>query len=150
MSGDLLFKRGVKQKVITAPLRENLAFAILKAAGFTPQDVLVDPMCGSGTFSIEAAMIQANIPPGFFRSFAFEEWPGFRRENFTYLKAQAQKNFDLKTSPEIFASDIDGAGLSLLEDAIEQHEFLKTIQAQTIDFFDLQPTQFTPKKGWWY
>lgn len=147
MSGDLLFKRGVKQKVITAPLRENLAFAILKTAGFTPRDVLVDPMCGSGTFSIEAAMIQANIPPGFFRSFAFEAWPGFRRENFTYLKAQVQKNVSTKTSPEIFASDIDGEGLSLLEDAIDRHEFLKTIQAQRMDFFDIQPTQFTPKKG---
>jgi putative N6-adenine-specific DNA methylase len=147
MSGDLLFKRGIKQKVITAPLRENLAFAILKTAGFTREDVLVDPMCGSGTFSIEAAMIQANIPPGFFRSFAFETWPGFRRENFTYLKAQAQKNFALKTGPAIFASDIDASALSLLEDAISQHEFLKTIQPQTIDFFDIHPTQFTQKKG---
>ena len=147
MSGDLLFKRGVKQKVISAPLRENLAFAILKTAGFTRQDVLVDPMCGSGTFSIEAAMIQANIPPGFFRSFAVEEWPGFRRENFTYLKAQIQKTVSTKTSPQIFASDIDKAGLSLLEEAIGHHDFLKTVQAQTLDFFDIHPTQFTQQKG---
>ncbi len=147
MSGDLLFKRGIKQKVITAPLRENLAFAILKTAGFTEQDVLVDPMCGSGTFSIEAAMIQSKIPPGFFRSFAFEHWPGFRKETFSYLKTQVQKNFSLGDGGGIFASDIDGSALSLLEEAIGQHEFLKSIQARKTDFFDIQPAQLTQKKG---
>jgi putative N6-adenine-specific DNA methylase len=147
MSGDLLFKRGVKQKVIAAPLRENLAFAILKTAGFTREDVLIDPMCGSGTFSIEAAMIKANIPPGFFRSFAFEHWPGFRQENFNYLKNQLQQAFCPGGGPGIFASDIDDSALSLLRDAIGQHEFLNTIQAEKTDFFDIQPTQFTPKKG---
>ncbi len=147
MSGDLLFKRGVKQKVIAAPLRENLAFAILKTAGFTREDVLMDPMCGSGTFSIEAAMIKANIPPGFFRSFAFEHWPGFRQENFNYLKNQLQQAFSLEGGPEIFASDMDDSALSLLRDAIGQHDFLNTIQAENTDFFDIQPTQLTSKKG---
>jgi putative N6-adenine-specific DNA methylase len=147
MSGDLLFKRGVKQKVIAAPLRENLAFAILKTAGFTRDDVLMDPMCGSGTFSIEAAMIKANIPPGFFRSFAFEHWPGFRQENFNYSKNQLQQAFCLEGRPEIFASDMDDSALSLLRDAIGQHDFLNTIQAENTDFFDIQPTQLTPKKG---
>jgi len=147
MSGDLLFKRGVKQKVIAAPLRENLAFAILKTAGFTRDDVLMDPMCGSGTFSIEAAMIQSNIPPGFFRSFAFEHWPGFRQENFSYLKNQLEQAFCLEGNPGIFASDMDDSALSLLRDAIGEHEFLNTIQAEKTDFFDIQPTQLTPKKG---
>jgi putative N6-adenine-specific DNA methylase len=147
MSGDLLFKRGVKQKVISAPLRENLAFAILKACGFSSRDVLVDPMCGSGTFSIEAAMIRANIPPGFFRSFAFEHWPGFREKNFLHFKKSVQKEFSLGTAPGIFASDIDGSALALLKDAIDKHDFLKTIQAQETDFFDIQPSQLTPEKG---
>ncbi|MCP3940761.1 MAG: RNA methyltransferase [Desulfobacteraceae bacterium] len=147
MSGDLLFKRGIKQKVITAPLRENLAFAILKTIGFTHRDVLIDPMCGSGTFSIEAAMIQTRIPPGFFRSFAFEHWPGFRKENFNYLKNNIKKEFSLEANPKIFASDIDGSALSLLEDAMDQHDFLKNIQTGKTDFFDIQPAQLTPEKG---
>ena len=147
MSGDLLFKRGVKQKVISAPLRENLAFAILKAAGFSSRDVLVDPMCGSGTFSIEAAMIRANIPPGFFRSFAFEQWPGVRPESFLYLKNTAQKGFSLESDPKIFASDIDETALSLLEDAMGRHDFLKVVQARTTDFFDIKPHELTPEKG---
>ncbi len=63
-SGDLLFKRGIKTSVTSAPLRETLAFAMLGWAGFTPGDILMDPMCGCGTFSLEGAMIQMNIPPG--------------------------------------------------------------------------------------
>jgi len=142
-----LFKRGIKKKVNTAPLRENLAFAILKKTGFSKNDLLIDPMCGSGTFSIEAAMLHANIPPGFFRSFAFEYWPGFRKENFNYLKTQVEKKFCLDKGPGIFASDIDGSSLELLDDAIEQHEFLKSIQVRKTDFFDIQPTRLTSKKG---
>ncbi len=81
MSGPPLFKRGIKTRVAAAPLRENLAFAILNAAGFTGQDVLMDPMSGSGTFAIEGAMIQARIPPGFYRRFAFEPGPGSARRH---------------------------------------------------------------------
>jgi putative N6-adenine-specific DNA methylase len=147
MSGTLLFKRGIKKKVTTAPLRENLAFAILKTLGFSSGDILMDPMCGSGTFSIEAAMIRANIPPGFFRSFAFQDWPGFRKENFNYLKSEVQKAFTLETDIKIFASDIDDSALSLLEDAIGQHGFLKSIQQRNADFFDIKPDQFTSQKG---
>ncbi len=147
MSGELLFKRGLKKRVVSAPLRENLAFAILKAAGFSKHDVLLDPMCGSGTFSMEAAMIQANIPPGFFRSFAFEQWPGFRKANFEYLKTSANKKFSAATSPQIFASDIDTNALSSLDASIGQHDFLKTIQTSEINFFDLQPRSLTPEKG---
>jgi putative N6-adenine-specific DNA methylase len=147
MSGEPLFKRGIKQRVISAPLRENLAFAILKAAGFSKQDVLIDPMCGSGTFSMEAAMFQANIPPGFFRPFAFEQWPGFRKANFEYLKTKAKNDFSLATSPGIFASDIDTNALSCLDAAIGQHDFLKTVQTHKINFFDLQPKELSSKKG---
>ena len=147
MSGELLYKRGIKQRVTSAPLRENLAFAILKNIGFSKQDVLMDPMCGSGTFSMEAAMIQANIPPGFFRSFAFEQWPGFKKANLKYLKSQTQKKISLTTSPQIFASDIDAKALSSLDAAIDQHDFLKTIQTHETNFFDLQPKMVTPQKG---
>ncbi len=78
MSGELLFKRGIKSHVTKAPLRETLAFSLLWLTRFSPGDILMDPMCGSGTFSVEAARIQAGIPPGCFRRFAFQSWPGFR------------------------------------------------------------------------
>ncbi|MEJ1959904.1 MAG: THUMP domain-containing protein [Nitrosomonadales bacterium] len=63
-SGDALFKRGVRQYTNIAPLRENLAAGILHLAGWEPGTPLLDPMCGSGTFLIEAAQMSLNIAPG--------------------------------------------------------------------------------------
>ena len=92
-TGNLLFKRGIKRKVNKAPLRENIAFAMLYWTGFSKEDILIDPMCGSGTFSLEAAMLKAKIPPGFFRSFAFEHWPGFSTKTYTIKKIRQKNNF---------------------------------------------------------
>lgn len=147
MSGEFLFKRGIKQRVMEAPLRENLAFAILKTAGFSPEEVLMDPMCGSGTFSLEAAMIQTHIPPGFFRSFAFEQWPGFRPESFRHLKAQLKEKFLMPAETRIFASDTDNTALSALDATIDQYDFLKSVQTLSMDFFDLNPLALTRQKG---
>ena len=79
-----LYKRGIKEKVVKAPLRETLAFAILTRLGLSANDTLVDPMCGSGTFSLEGAMMQSQLPPGVFRSFAFEAWPGFEKKSMVH------------------------------------------------------------------
>ncbi|WP_022664874.1 THUMP domain-containing class I SAM-dependent RNA methyltransferase [Desulfospira joergensenii] len=139
MSGALLHRRGIKGHVISAPLRETLAFALLKESGFHGGDILVDPMCGSGTFSIEAAMIRSRVPPGFFRSFAFEAWPGFRPENFNHLKKKAKEKFILSREPEIFASDLDPRAVDAVRANISAHEFLNSIRAEKIDFFDIMP-----------
>lgn len=147
MSGAPLFKRGVKQKVTGAPLRENLAFAILARTGFRPGDVLLDPMCGSGTFSIEAAMIQSRIPPGFFRSFAAEHWPGFRPAQFNYLKRQAQSRFRIPGPAPIWASDTDPSAVSALDANLEGHEFLNAVHPRCLNFFDLAPHRLTKEKG---
>ena len=71
MSGTPLYKRGIKKKIVKAPLRETLAFAILTRLDLSENDIIADPMCGSGTFSLEGAMMQCALPPGTFRSFAF-------------------------------------------------------------------------------
>lgn len=76
-SGELLHIRGHKQSVGKAPLRETLAALFLRAAGFDGREPVVDPMCGSGTFPIEAAEIAAGLKPGRSRSFAFESLPSF-------------------------------------------------------------------------
>ncbi|MEO0356946.1 MAG: class I SAM-dependent RNA methyltransferase [Pseudomonadota bacterium] len=72
-SGDALHKRGHKGAMGKAPIRENLAALSLAACGFDPDTPLVDPMCGSGTFPIEAAEIAANLTPGRSRRFAFDD-----------------------------------------------------------------------------
>jgi putative N6-adenine-specific DNA methylase len=74
-SGALLHRRGYRQAVAKAPLRETLAAAMLRGSGWSAKSPLVDPMCGSGTIAIEAAMIARKIPPGLNRDFAFLGWP---------------------------------------------------------------------------
>ena len=63
-SGEPLYKRGFKQASVEAPLKENLAAGILRITGWQPDEPLLDPMCGSGTFLIEAAQIALDIAPG--------------------------------------------------------------------------------------
>lgn len=75
-SGALLHRRGYRLATAKAPLRETLAAAMLLGAGWDGRTPLVDPMCGSGTIAIEAAMLARRLAPGRDRSFAFEQWPG--------------------------------------------------------------------------
>lgn len=79
-SGDSLHKRGLKQQVNKAPMRETLAALFLRAAGFNGTEPIFDPMCGSGTFPIEAAEIALGLLPGRTRSFAFEKLASFDAE----------------------------------------------------------------------
>jgi putative N6-adenine-specific DNA methylase len=74
-SGELLHRRGWRRSTAKAPIRENLGAAVLLLSGWAPGTCLVDPMCGSGTFGIEAALICRGVAPGLQRNFAFEHWP---------------------------------------------------------------------------
>ncbi len=76
-SGDLLHKRGYKEAVGKAPMRETLAALLLRQCGYSGCEPVLDPMCGSGTFPIEAAEIAAGLMPGRARTFAFEQLVGF-------------------------------------------------------------------------
>lgn len=76
-SGDALHKRGLKQQLNKAPMRENLAALFLRACAFDGGEPVVDPMCGSGTFPIEAAEIATGMAPGRARNFAFEQLAGY-------------------------------------------------------------------------
>lgn len=88
-SGDHLHRRGYRVAVTPAPIRETLAAAILRFADHRGDVPLVDPMCGSGTFPIEAACLAARIPPGRLRSFAFQRWPSFRPATWGWLLRKA-------------------------------------------------------------
>jgi putative N6-adenine-specific DNA methylase len=76
-SGEPLHRRGYRQEVSRAPLRETLAAGILRLAGYEGTEPLVDPMCGSGTFLVEGAWMSMQRAPGLLRAFAFESFPGF-------------------------------------------------------------------------
>ncbi len=105
-SGEPLTKRGFKRAKVEAPLKENLAAGILRLAAWQPGQPLFDPMCGSGTFLIEAAMIAQDIPPGAERSFGFEKLASFEAANWKRIRALALQRRRRNAVP-IFGSDID-------------------------------------------
>jgi putative N6-adenine-specific DNA methylase len=89
-SGALLYRRGYRQEVGRAPLRETLAAGLLVLAGYDGASPLVDPMCGSGTFLIEGAWMSMRRAPGLERSFAFERFPGFDAAAWAQRQARAR------------------------------------------------------------
>lgn len=105
-SGEPLSKRGYRDEQTEAPINEVLAAGIIMKTGWRGDSNFADPMCGSGTFLIEAALIAANINPGIYRKgFAFEKWPDFDKELFEslYNDDSAEREFHFK----IYGGDID-------------------------------------------
>ena len=111
-SGELLHRRGYRQERAPAPLRETLAAGMLLLAGWAGGEALVDPLCGSGTLPIEAALLAAGRPPGAERSFAFMDWPGYRPGLWQALLTEAAGR---QTVPEvrIEGSDRDSEVMAL-------------------------------------
>ncbi len=110
-SGEALFKRGSRKISGDAPLRENLAAGILQLIDWKPGTPLLDPMCGSGTFLLEAARISLNIPSGLGRNFAFEKFKKFDDALWREIKNQAIARQKPVTSQPIYGSDLYGEAL---------------------------------------
>ncbi len=105
-SGDPLFKRGYREVSVEAPLKETLAASLIKLSGWTPDQVLMDPMCGSGTIGIEAALIAHNIAPGTLRKrFGFQRLKGFQKDAWEKVVEQALDGELTDVKPKIFISD---------------------------------------------
>lgn len=147
-SGDLLYKRGLKHIPAKAPLRETIASSALLLSGYNGRAPLIDPMCGTGTFSLEGAMISKNVPPGFYRNFAFENWPAFKPGRWKHIKEEAEKKFILKGSTCIFASDKDHKACLMLRSHIRELGYGDTVRVGDSDFFELNPSQLTVEKGY--
>jgi len=105
-SGELLHKRGYRQEIAKAPLRETIAAAMVLASGWKGNEPLLDPMCGSGTIPIEAALIARKIAPGLRRNFQFMDWPGFDAERWNRVLEEAREAMT-DFSGEISGSDRD-------------------------------------------
>ena len=89
-SGAHLHKRGYRQAVAKAPIRETLAAGLLMTLGGENYDFILDPMCGAGTFLIEGALLTKNIVPGGERAFAFEHFPSFQKGKWERFKREAR------------------------------------------------------------
>ena len=110
-SGKSLHRRGYRDGRHKAPLNEVLAAALLKIAKWKPEIPLFDPMCGSGTILMEAAMLAKNIPPAWHRKkFSFMNWPDFDKELWDKIREEAENKF---TSPRVTIIGSDAAMLSV-------------------------------------
>jgi putative N6-adenine-specific DNA methylase len=147
-SGEGLYRRGVKSHEAEAPLRETTAAAILLLSGFkqSPDIPLLDPMCGSGTFSLEAALMRKRIAPGLFRKFAFMQWPVFRPRQWDYLKSEATERIETLEAPLIHASDLSPDACLRLETSVHHAGLADAITIRTADFFQLPP-DLVPESG---
>ncbi|MFD1342059.1 THUMP domain-containing class I SAM-dependent RNA methyltransferase [Litorisediminicola beolgyonensis] len=137
-SGEGLHKRGHKSDVGKAPMRETLAALFLRACGYDGQEPVYDPMCGSGTFPIEAAEIARGLLPGRSRSFAFEDLASVDPDRITALKEQAPRDTDLR----FYGSDRDQGAVRRAEANAER------AGVGDITSFEVKPvSDITPPEG---
>ena len=106
-SGAPLYQRGFRDSSVEAPLRENLAAGIILLSGWQPGQCFLDPMCGSGTFLIEAAMMLINQPPGLKRHFGFEALSHFDKTLWDKILDEAKALVQLIPRANLYGSDID-------------------------------------------
>jgi putative N6-adenine-specific DNA methylase len=136
-SGESLHKRGYRMGQVEAPINEVLAAGMIMLTGWKGQTDFLDPMCGSGTLLIEAAMIAKGIPAGIYRkSFAFEKWPDFDEKLFSEIY---NADYEQETSARIFGSDISIQSCAIARDNIKNAGLSKVIEVVTRDFLLLDP-----------
>lgn len=116
-SGDHLHRRGYRLDPGAAPLRENLAAGLLRAAGWDGGEPLLDPMAGAGTLPIEAARLALGIPPGWQRAFAFERFANHDPARWDALRSERRSRVRPDLPAPVFAADRSAAALRRLRDA---------------------------------
>jgi putative N6-adenine-specific DNA methylase len=136
-SGESLHKRGYRVGQSEASMSEVLAAGILKLAGWKGQSDLYDPMCGSGTIAIEAALIARNIPPGIFRkSFAFENWKDFDSDLFDEVY---NADYEIPFENQVYASDIHPGSVRMASENARSAGLKSGIHFDVKDFAQLKP-----------
>ena len=128
-----LGKRGYRQSQSLAPMSEVLAAGIIALSGWDKKSDVFDPMCGSGTFSIEAALIASNMAPGRFRSFGFERWKDFDATLWSSIKEEAEAQI---VTPEckIYGSDLDEQAVDISQSNAINAKVDHLIEFRPMDF----------------
>ena len=152
-SGEPLFKRGWREDVGDAPLKETLAAAMLAASGWSGEDglckkgvPLYDPCCGSGTIAIEAAQIACNIAPGITRKFAFQKYVPFQPHVWDGLLDQADAAITDPTA-EVFGSDVSFRMVDFAERNAERAGVAGAVQFRGGDALERMPPVGGDKGG---
>ena len=142
-SGQPLYKRGYRKSVDLAPLNESLAAGLIIMSGWKPSVPFIDPMCGSGTLAIEAGLMAANVPPGYFReSFGFQKWDDYDAPLFELIAESAiakinNNHYTIKCS-DASAQVIEKAKLNIKQAGLED-----MIQVE-VGYFEQLPSPETP------
>ena len=138
-SGEALFKRGWRAAGGDAPLRENLAAGILRLTGWTPPTPLFDPMCGSGTFLVESAMMALEAAPGLDRSFGFERLSGFDADLWRTLREKARARRRRLDRLPIYGSDKSGSVLGMARENLAAVGLAGAVELKQMDVLDGGP-----------
>jgi putative N6-adenine-specific DNA methylase len=138
-SGEPLYKRGFKHASVEAPLKENLAAGILHLTGWQPDEALVDPMCGSGTFLIEAAQIALDVAPGLGRRFGFEKLKNFDRAAWARLRAAAEARRKPPRELPIYGADLVAAQVRKAEANLAAAGLAECVRVMRADILELDP-----------
>ncbi|MBI5523679.1 MAG: RNA methyltransferase [Desulfarculus sp.] len=143
-SGAHLHRRGYRLDPGQAPLREDLAAALLLLCGYGGNEPLLDPMCGSGTLAIEAGLLARRLPPGLGRAFAFQDWPCHRPATWDFLVRTAQKQALAAPPQPIYARDLAAKALHSARANAQRAGLEGSLILEQADFFEAAPPPCPP------
>ena len=138
-SGAPLYQRGFRDVSVIAPLRENLAAGIIMLSSWIPGTPFLDPMCGSGTFLIEAAMMAVNQPPGLKRTFGFQKLTSFDEGLWKKIEAEAIHKMKPIEFLDIYGSDIDLRSVRVARHNLKVAGLEEAAKVMQSDFIKLEP-----------
>jgi putative N6-adenine-specific DNA methylase len=136
-SGAPLYQRGLRQKTVEAPLKENVAAGILRLSGWQPGTPLLDPMCGSGTFLVEAAQMALNIAPGAGRGFGFQNLKNFQLGAWKDLLDAAMDAEKPAARAQIYGSDISPVSVRAALANLDRAGLLPAVTLSTGDLLEI-------------
>ncbi|MFT3847970.1 MAG: THUMP domain-containing protein [Propionivibrio sp.] len=137
-SGAPLYQRGLRQKTVEAPLKENVAASILRLSGWQPGMPLIDPMCGSGTFLIEAAQMALNIAPGAGREFGFQRLKNFQLGAWKDMLDAAMDAEKPAAFAEIYGSDISPVSVRAALANLDRAGLLSAVKLTSGDILEIE------------
>ena len=138
-SGAPLYQRGFRDVSVIAPLRENLAAGIIMLSGWIPGTPFLDPMCGSGTFLIEAAMMAVDQPPGMKRIFGFQKLTSFDEGLWKKIESEAINKMKPIEFLDIYGSDMDLRAVRVARHNLKVAGLEEVAKVMQSDFIKLEP-----------
>jgi putative N6-adenine-specific DNA methylase len=138
-SGEPLYKRGFKVASVEAPLKENLAAGIIMLSGWNKVEPFFDPMCGSGTFLIEAAQMALDVAPGLGRGFGFEKLTSFSPSSWASVRDAAAARAQPPRELPIYGSDHSGREVARCKENLQAAKLPWVVRVEGADLLDREP-----------